>query len=162
MEELAAKKVALSLSSLRPKGLSAAVAENSLKVRKTGFTLVPEAGTDRLRRVINKELDNQDILEAAATAFGRGWRRLKLYFMIGLPTEKEEDLEGIVRLVEEIIRLGKSVLEAPPRINLSLSSFIPKPHTPFQWLSMEDERTLGEKQRFIRSRLSRVRSVWMQ
>jgi radical SAM family uncharacterized protein/radical SAM-linked protein len=159
MDELSGKKISLSLSSLRPKGLSAAVAENILKVRKTGFTLVPEAGTDRLRRVINKELDNQDILEAAATAFGRGWRLLKLYFMIGLPTEKEEDLEGIVRLVEEIIRLGKSVLEAPPRINLSLSSFIPKPHTPFQWLSMEDERTLGEKQRFIRSRLSRFRSV---
>jgi len=159
MDELAGKKISLSLSSLRPKGLSAAVAENILKVRKTGFTLVPEAGTDRLRRVINKELDNQDILEAAATAFGRGWRLLKLYFMVGLPTEKEEDLEGIVRLVEEILRLGKSVIKAPPRINLSLSSFIPKPHTPFQWLSMEEERALGEKQRFIRSRLSRFRSV---
>src|SRR4030066_1800904 len=79
--------------------------------------------------------------------------------MVGLPTEKEEDLEGIVRLVEEILRLGKSVMKAPPRINLSLSSFIPKPHTPFQWLSMEEEQTLGEKQRFIRSRLSRFRSV---
>jgi len=159
MDELAGKKISLSLSSLRPKGLSEAVAENILKVRKTGFTLVPEAGTDRLRRVINKELDNQDILEAAATAFGRGWRLLKLYFMVGLPTEREEDLEGIVRLVEEILSLGKSVMKAPPRINLSLSSFIPKPHTPFQWLSMEEEQTLGEKQRFIRSRLSRFRSV---
>jgi radical SAM family uncharacterized protein/radical SAM-linked protein len=159
MDELAGKKISLSLSSLRPKGLSEAVAENILKVRKTGFTLVAEAGTDRLRRVINKELDNQDILEAAATAFGRGWRLLKLYFMVGLPTEREEDLEGIVRLVEEILSLGKSVMKAPPRINLSLSSFIPKPHTPFQWLAMEEERTLGEKQRFIRSRLSRFRSV---
>jgi len=159
MDELAGKKVSLSLSSLRPKGLSASVAENILKVRKTGFTLVPEAGTDRLRRVINKELDNQDILDAAATAFGRGWRLLKLYFMVGLPTEKEEDLEGIVRLVEEILQLGRSVMKSPPRINLSLSSFIPKPHTPFQWLSMEEERTLREKQRFVRSRLSRFRSV---
>jgi len=159
MGELAGQKISLSLSSLRPKGLSASVAENILKVRKTGFTLVPEAGTDRLRRVINKELDNQDILEAASTAFNRGWRLLKLYFMVGLPTEKDEDLEGIVRLVEEILRLGRSVLKGPPRINLSLSSFIPKPHTPFQWLSMEEERTLGEKQRLIRSRLSRARSV---
>jgi radical SAM family uncharacterized protein/radical SAM-linked protein len=159
MEELAGQKVSLSLSSLRPKGLSASVAENILKVRKTGFTLVPEAGTDRLRRVINKELDNGDILEAAATAFGRGWRLLKLYFMVGLPTERDEDLEGMARLVEEILDLGKSVMKSPPRINLSLSSFIPKPHTPFQWLSMESEQTLGEKQRLIRSRLSRFRSV---
>jgi radical SAM family uncharacterized protein/radical SAM-linked protein len=159
MEELAGQKVSLSLSSLRPKGLSASVAESILKVRKTGFTLVPEAGTDRLRRVINKELDNADILEAAATAFRRGWRLLKLYFMLGLPTEREEDLEGIARLVEEILQLGKSIMKSPPRINLSLSSFIPKPHTPFQWLAMEEERTLGEKQRFIRSRLGRFRSV---
>jgi radical SAM family uncharacterized protein/radical SAM-linked protein len=159
MDELAGQKVSLSLSSLRPRGLSASVAENILRVRKTGFTLVPEAGTDRLRRVINKELDNQDLLEAASTAFARGWRLLKLYFMVGLPTERDEDLEGIVRLVEEILRLGRSLLKGPPRINLSLSSFIPKPHTPFQWLPMEDERTLREKQRLIRSRLSRARSV---
>ena len=159
MNELAGKKVSLSLSSLRPKGLSASVAENILKVRKTGFTLVPEAGTDRLRRVINKELDNQDILAAAGTAFDRGWRLLKLYFMVGLPTEREEDLEGIVRLVEEVLQLGRSVMKGPPRINLSLSSFIPKPHTPFQWLAMEDEQALREKQRFVRSRLSRHRSV---
>ncbi len=79
--------------------------------------------------------------------------------MVGLPTEREEDLEGIVRLVEEILRLGKSVMKAPPRINLSLSSFIPKAHTPFQWLSMEKEQTLDEKQSFIRSELSRFRSV---
>ncbi|HUU37177.1 MAG TPA: TIGR03960 family B12-binding radical SAM protein [Candidatus Desulfaltia sp.] len=159
MDDLAGQKISLSLSSLRPKGLSPAVTENILRVRKTGFTLVPEAGTDRLRRVINKELDNQDILEAAAHAFGRGWKLLKLYFMVGLPTEREEDLEGIVRLVEEILRLGKTFLKTVPRINLSLSSFIPKPHTPFQWLSMEKASTLGEKQRFIRSRLSRCRSV---
>ena len=159
MEDLVGRKISLSLSSLRPKGLSAAVAENILKVRKTGFTLVPEAGTDRLRRVINKELDNQDILEAASTAFQRGWRLLKLYFMVGLPTERDEDLEGIVRLVEEILRLGRNILKGPPRINLSLSSFIPKPHTPFQWLSMEEEATLREKQSLIRSRLGRARSV---
>jgi len=159
MEELAGQKISLSLSSLRPRGLSEAVAENILKVRKTGFTLVPEAGTDRLRRVINKELDNQDILNAASTAFRRGWRLLKLYFMVGLPTERDEDLEGIVRLVEEILRLGKAILKGPPRINLSLSSFIPKPHTPFQWLAMEEEAALREKQSLIRSRLGRARSV---
>ncbi len=159
MDDLAGRKISLSLSSLRPKGLSTAVAENILKVRKTGFTLVPEAGTDRLRRVINKDLDNQDILDAAAHAFGRGWRLLKLYFMIGLPTEREEDLEGIVRLVGEIVCLGKSHLQSAPHINLSLSSFIPKPHTPFQWLPMEDAAVLAEKQRLLRTRLARLGSV---
>ncbi|MEW5901765.1 MAG: TIGR03936 family radical SAM-associated protein, partial [Acidobacteriota bacterium] len=157
--ELSGHKVALSLSSLRPKGLSSGVAENILKVRKTGFTLVPEAGTDRLRRVINKCLTNEEILSAAANAFSRGWRLLKLYFMVGLPTETERDLEGLAGLVEEIIRLGKTKLRAAPRINLSLSSFIPKPHTPFQWLAMEAEDLLKEKQRFLRSRLGPWRSV---
>lgn len=159
MDDLAGQKISLSLSSLRPGGLSPSVIENILRVRKTGFTLVPEAGTDRLRRVINKELDNREILEAAGHAFRRGWKLLKLYFMVGLPTERAEDLEGIVRLVEEIWRCGKSLLGQAPRINLSLSSFIPKPHTPFQWLPLEEESALLEKQRFVRSRLSRFRSV---
>jgi radical SAM family uncharacterized protein len=159
MEGLAKQKVSLSLSSLRPQGLTSAVAEHILKVRKTGFTLVPEAGTDRLRRVINKNLENHDILDAAGHAFGRGWQLLKLYFMVGLPTETQEDLEGIVRLAGEIIRLGKSIMKSPPRINLSLSSFIPKPHTPFQWLAMEEEASLIEKQQFIRSRFRQFRSI---
>jgi radical SAM-linked protein len=159
MGELAASKISLSLSSLRPKGLSSSLAENILRVRKTGFTLVPEAGTDRLRRVINKNLSDQDILIAAENAFRRGWQLLKLYFMIGLPTEKGSDLEGIVGLVEEVVHLGRKILKSAPQLNLSLSSFIPKPHTPFQWLAMEEEGSLREKQLFIRSRLRRLRSV---
>ncbi len=162
MERLAKQKISLSLSSLRPQGLTSAVAESILRVRKTGFTLVPEAGTDRLRRVINKNLKNQDILDAAAHAFSRGWQLLKLYFMVGLPTETQDDLEGIVHLAGEIIRMGKSIIKTPPRINLSLSSFIPKPHTPFQWLAMEEEESLKEKQRFIRSRLRRFPSIKMK
>jgi radical SAM family uncharacterized protein/radical SAM-linked protein len=159
MDELAGRRVSLSLSSLRPRGLSSAVAENILKVRKTGFTLVPEAGTDRLRRVINKSLTNEEILEAAGHAFGRGWRLLKLYFMAGLPTETEADLAGILELVREIVRLGRSLMKGAPRINLSLSSFIPKPHTPFQWLPMDDEPVLREKQTYIRAGLRRFPSV---
>jgi radical SAM family uncharacterized protein/radical SAM-linked protein len=159
MGELAAPRISLSLSSLRPKGLSSSLAENILRVRKTGFTLVPEAGTDRLRRVINKDLSNQDVLTAAENAFRQGWQLLKLYFMIGLATEKESDLEGIVGLVEEIIRLGREILKSAPRLNVSLASFIPKPHTPFQWLAMEEEGSLREKQQFIRGRLRWLRSV---
>jgi len=155
MEQLAKKKISLSLPSLRPKGLSSEVAKNIIKVRKTGFTLVPEAGTERLRRVINKKLEDDDIREASQNAFSQGWRLLKLYFMVGLPTEKDEDLEGIVSLVQEVIRIGHRILKSAPQINLSVSSFIPKPHTPFQWLRMEEESTLRKKYGYLRSRLKR-------
>lgn len=159
MKELAERKISLSLSSLRPKGLTPKVVENIIKVRKTGFTLVPEAGTQRLRRVINKDLEEDEIIEAAANAFSQGWKLLKLYFMVGIPTERDEDLEGIVRLVKEIIKIGSKFLYSPPRINLSVSSFIPKPHTPFQWLKMEEEKILLEKHRYLRSSLKRYRSI---
>ena len=159
MEEFRREKISLSLSSLRPKGLSSEVVKSIIKVRKTGFTLVPEAGTERLRRVINKNLKNEEIEEASLNAFSAGWRMLKLYFMLGLPTEKDEDLEGIVNLAKEIFKIGDRVLKSPPVINLSLSSFIPKPHTPFQWLSMEEEKVLWEKQSFIRSSLKKYPSI---
>jgi radical SAM family uncharacterized protein/radical SAM-linked protein len=159
MDELAREKISLSLSSLRPRGLSPGLVESILKVRKTGFTLVPEAGTERLRAVINKKLTDEEIRAALTTAFSGGWKLVKLYFMVGLPTETNEDLKGIVDMVRGSLDLGRSILGTSPRIHLSLSSFIPKPHTPFQWLKMEDERSLAEKQLFVRSELGRSRSV---
>jgi len=155
MHDLAQQKVSLSLSSLRPQGLTPNVVENILKVRKTGFTLVPEAGSDRLRRVINKHLQDSDIMEAAATAFTHGWRKLKLYFMLGLPTENEEDLQGIIMLVKEIIRLGYKILKKAPQINLSIASFIPKPHTPFQWMEMLSESELQQRHGYVKSELKK-------
>jgi len=162
MEEFDKKKISLSLSALRPEFLSESMAESITKVKKTGFTIVPEAGTDRLRKVINKKLKEGDIFEAVSSAFSKGWRKLKLYFMVGLPTEKKEDLEGIIKLVEEIIRLGYKVLNKPPQINLSVSSFIPKPHTPFQWLRMNHREELEEKHSFIRKRLKKYGFVWFK
>ena len=162
MEKLAEEKISLSLPSLRPKGLSSDVAERIIKVRKTGFTLVPEAGTDRLRRVINKKTEDDDIREASQNAFSQGWRLLKMYFMIGLPTEKDEDIEGIVKLIQEVVKIGQKILKSAPQINLSVSSFIPKPHTPFQWLKMEDEPSLREKYGFLKSRLKRYPSVQLK
>jgi radical SAM family uncharacterized protein/radical SAM-linked protein len=159
MAELSAEEVSLSLPSLRPKGLTSSVAANIIKVRKTGFTIVPEAGTERLRRVINKDLSDEEIGRAAQVAFSRGWRLLKLYFMLGLPTESQEDLEGIVHIVRDIVSLGTRALGQAPLVNVSLSSFIPKPHTPFQWMAMEGDKILEEKQRFIRTALRKQRSV---
>lgn len=150
MGRLEKQKISLSLSALRPKGLASEIAENIVRVRKTGFTIVPEAGTERLRCVINKGLMDDDIWEAATNAFSKGWKLLKLYFMVGLPTEREEDLAGIINIVKEITKIGYKVLKKAPQINLSVSSFIPKPHTPFQWVKMEDEVILRDKHRYLR------------
>jgi radical SAM family uncharacterized protein len=159
MDELAEEKISLSLSSLRPGRLSRELVESILKVRKTGFTLVPEAGTERLRAVINKTLDAREIRDALTFAFEGGWKLVKLYFMAGLPTETAEDLAGIITLVREALDLGRGILGAPPRIHVSLSSFIPKPHTPFQWLGMDGEAALAAKQEGVRAELRRFRSV---
>ncbi|HSA96566.1 MAG TPA: TIGR03960 family B12-binding radical SAM protein [Acidobacteriota bacterium] len=159
MADLAREKISLSLSSLRPGRLSRELVENILKVRKTGFTLVPEAGTERMRAVIDKKLDDREIRDALTFAFEGGWKLVKLYFMVGLPTETRDDLEGIVALVRSGLDLGRSILGAPPRFHVSVSSFIPKPHTPFQWLGMDDEAVLAEKQAFIRSELRRFKTV---
>jgi radical SAM family uncharacterized protein len=159
MASLAPRRVSLSLSSLRPKRLSAEIAETITKVRKTGFTLVPEAGTERLRRVINKPVEDKDLWEAADHAFRRGWRLLKLYFMIGLPTETDADVDAIPLLVRELAARGKAIMGGPPRIHVSLSSFIPKPHTPFQWVGLEAPERLLEKQQRVRAVLRRDRSV---
>ncbi|MFC2157192.1 TIGR03960 family B12-binding radical SAM protein [Acidobacteriota bacterium] len=159
MNDFSERKVSLSLSALRPKGLTPELAENILKVRKTGFTLVPEAGTERLRRVINKDLKDGDIWSAVENAFSRGWRLLKLYFMVGLPTEEDKDLIGILDTIQQIVKIGQNVLKRPPNINLSISSFIPKPHTPFQWERMEGEEELQDKHGLLLSRLKRYRYI---
>ena len=159
MDHLEKDKISLSLPSMRPKGLTRQVTENILRVRKTGFTIVPEAGTERLRRVINKNLRDEEIWEAASIAFSQGWRLLKLYFMVGLPTEQEDDLLGIVDMVNKIMSLGKKILNKSPQISLSVSSFIPKPHTSFQWVGMDHEHVLRKKHAKIKSLLKKHRSV---
>jgi radical SAM family uncharacterized protein/radical SAM-linked protein len=159
MERLAPRRVSLSLSSLRPKRLSPEIVEAITKVRRTGFTLVPEAATERLRRVINKHLDDRDLWTAAESAFRNGWRLLKLYFMIGLPTETDEDVAAIPILVRELSARGRAILGGPPRIHVSLASFIPKPHTPFQWMAMDPPERLRDKQAAVRAALGRDRSI---
>jgi len=159
MNELKKKKISLSLSTLRPRFLTDRMAESIIKVKKTGFTIVPEAGTDRLRKVINKKIKDNEIFNAVSSAFSKGWRKIKLYFMVGLPTEKKEDLEGIVSLIKEIVALGYQILNKPPQINLSVSSFIPKPHTPFQWLKMNRPEELKEKHNFLKKELKKYRFV---
>ncbi|GLI34713.1 TIGR03960 family B12-binding radical SAM protein [Desulforhabdus amnigena] len=130
MERFANEKVAVSFPSMRVGTLTPELMELIRKVRKTGFTLAPEAGSDRLRRVINKGILEEDLLAAAESAFGLGWRLIKLYFMTGLPTETEADLDALVELCMKVWSLAKP---SKSSVNVSVSTFVPKPQTPFQW-----------------------------
>lgn len=145
--------VALSLPSFRAGTLSPEMMTIVRKVRKTGFTIAPEAGSERLRRVINKNITEAEILDTVAHAFDLGWRLVKLYFMIGLPLETDADIEAIVDLVEKIRRRIRRK-GRKGRVNVSLATFVPKPHTPFQWepqLPVEKASSIIE---YLRGRLS--------
>jgi radical SAM family uncharacterized protein/radical SAM-linked protein len=132
MDQFESRRVAVSFPSLRIESVVGYLAEQVKRVRKTGFTIAPEAGTDRLRRVINKELDERVLFQGVEDLFSMGWKNVKLYFMIGLPTEKEEDLRGIVALSKKLRFRGEKQ-KVHPNISISVSTFVPKPHTPFQW-----------------------------
>ncbi len=144
MERYQDERVAVSLPSLRVGSLTSGLMEEIKKVRKTGFTLAPEAGSERLRRVINKGITEEDLLETARSAFALGWRVIKLYFMLGLPTETEEDLAAIVDLAAQVKRAGKGT-PGGADVNVSVSTLVPKAHTPFQW-----ERQIGFEETLAR------------
>lgn len=148
-------RVSISLPSLRVGTLTPEMIEAIAGTRKTGFTLAPEAGTERLRKVINKPVSEQDLLDAARTIFKNGWSVLKLYFMIGLPTETEEDIDGIIRLCREIYSLGKRTSNRNVQINVGVSSFVPKPHTPFQWMGQTDIEEIRRRQARLEAGLRR-------
>jgi len=148
------KGVGVSLPSLRIDSFSVALAQQVQRVRKTGLTLAPEVGTQRLRDVINKNVQEEDLHSSIRAAFERGWRKIKLYFMVGLPTESEEDMEGIVRLVSKVDRLGREITGRKVNINISISAFVPKPHTPFQWEPQEERESLSKKIRYLKNRLN--------
>ena len=138
VDEFLPRRVSLSMPSMRVGTLTAEVMEEIKKVRKTGFTLAPEAGSERLRQVINKGITEEDLMAACRAAFDLGWKHLKFYFMFGLPTERDEDLDAIAELVKKAARQGRG-----GRINVSVATFVPKPHTPFQrepQLSVEEGR----------------------
>ena len=145
--------VAISLPSLRAGSLTPELMELIKKVRKTGFTIAPEAGSQRLRDVINKNITEQDIVETVENAFSMGWQVIKLYFMIGLPTETQDDIQAIVDLVIRIQRLAKQKTRRG-KINVSIATFVPKPHTPFQWEPQIPLEEAMQKLNWLKDRLS--------
>ncbi len=154
MSRLCPERVAVSLPSLRVGTLSARVANEIKKVRKTGFTLAPEAGSERLRRLINKGIREEDLHAAAHDVFSLGWKIMKLYFMIGLPTETDEDIMEIARLAGCVRDIGKRASGRYPQINVSFASFIPKPYTPFQWEPQISLEECVRRQSLLKSKLS--------
>jgi radical SAM family uncharacterized protein/radical SAM-linked protein len=160
MASLIPDKTSLSLPSLRVEALNRnkEIAEEIGKVRKTGFTIAPEAGSARLRKVINKEgFDEDQIFAAVQNAARAGWESVKFYFMIGLPTETHADLDELVRVAKESARIARRESSRGFGLTVSASSFVPKPHTPFQWFAQEPMPVLKEKQTYLRARLREAR-----
>lgn len=147
------KKLTISLPSLRMDAFSVELAKMVQETRRTGLTFAPEAGSQRLRDVINKGVTEEDIFQTTKAAFENGWNRIKLYFMIGLPTETDEDVQGIVDIVQRIRSQGKRIRNRRVHINLSIATFVPKPHTPFQWLPLASHQTIERRLQILMDNL---------
>ncbi len=150
-KEFQGKGVSVSVPSLRIEDSLGKLPALLSQVKKSGLTFAPEAGSDCLRKVISKNIDIEKLTEALRESYRSGWRRVKLYFMIGLPTEKEEDLEAIAKLLYKVSNLKREIDGKDAQVTASINAFVPKPHTPFQWEPMETIDNLSEKKRFLRS-----------
>ena len=149
------QRISLSLPSLRTDAFSVDLAQIIQRTRKSGLTFAPEAGSERLRQVINKGVTADDLLRTAEAAYASGWRRIKLYFMIGLPTETVEDVLAIADLVKAVLDVGRRHHGRRAEVNVSVATFIPKPHTPFQWMPLCAAEQISERQRALRAALPR-------
>lgn len=161
MQRYAQHQIAVSLPSLRVGSLSSALAAEIKKVRKTGFTLAPEAGSHRLRQVVNKGIEAEQLLSYSHSVFSLGWQLIKLYFMLGLPTETAQDREGILELSRQVKQAGK---QSPGHsaVNVAVSTFVPKPHTPFQWEGQLAPEQTQERLRHLQEEAKRsgLRLKW--
>ena len=144
-------KVSVSLPSLRLDSFSVGLADKVADVRRTGLTFAPEAASPRLRAVINKWIPDDDLLEMSGQAFDRGWKHVKLYFMIGLPTERDDDVEAIADLTLRTLKAGRA-RNPKARVNTGVSTFVPKPFTPFQWAEQIDRDEARRRQGLLRER----------
>jgi radical SAM family uncharacterized protein/radical SAM-linked protein len=163
-ERLAPDKVSLGVSSLRAYGLSENVLDDLRKVRASGVTFAPEAGSQRMRDVINKNVTEDQLMTTAERIFSRGWDSMKLYFMIGLPTEEERDVREIVQVGRRAREVGRRVRKeklnaGPPKVTVSVSTLVPKPHTPFQWCAMDREASVVQKQEWLASEARSAKGV---
>jgi radical SAM family uncharacterized protein/radical SAM-linked protein len=156
MANLRDEKVSLSVSSLRAYGLDEELLGDLAAGGITGLTFSPEAGTQRMRDLVNKNVTEADILESAHRVFSRGHQRMKLYFMIGLPTETDEDVIGIIETSARVLEIGRRYLRSA-RVAVAVSTFVPKPHTPFQWAGMDGREETARKHALLAEHARRLR-----
>ncbi len=149
-------RLRVSLPSLRTDSFSIELAEAVQRQRRSSLTFAPEAGSERMRQVINKGVTEDDVLRTAETAFSHGWQSLKLYFMIGLPGENDEDIEAIVRLVRQVQGIGRR--HRGKQVSASIATFVPKAHTPFQWVPQAAD--VSAKQEYLRRSLRSSKVGW--
>jgi radical SAM family uncharacterized protein/radical SAM-linked protein len=147
----------ISLPSLRVGSIDSEVLKEIKTIRKTGFTIAPEAGTKRLRDVINKDITDEEFDETLRKLFQEGWKKVKLYFMVGLPTETRADIEGLIKMALRARQIGKRITGRQVDVNAGISAFVPKPHTPFQWEGQNDMSLLREKQDHIKQAFRKKR-----
>jgi len=161
VRKLAAWNARLALPSMRPESFTPELARAMCGMRKGGLTLAPEVGSDRLKRFINKDMREEEILNAIELALSSGWSSVKLYLMIGLPGESEEDLDALVGLIKRSAQIAR---RRRGRVNVSISAFVPKPHTPFQWEAQEPVDVLKRKIDYVRKRVPRrsARISWRE
>ncbi len=159
LDYCSAHNVSLSLPSLRLDNMGFKVMDAIQGARKTGLTFAVEAGTQRLRDVINKNVWEEDIFKALGTAMDLGWNAVKLYLMIGLPTETDEDLDGMVELAKKIMDLAYSKGKRGFKVNLSVANFVPKPYTPFQWVPQDTPEEFERKHYYLKDRVRNIKGV---
>jgi len=169
VEEMTAEfypdRISVSLPSLRANHFSVELANDIQKVRKTGLTFAPEAGSQRMRDTINKGVDEEALLSTVGKAVSAGWRQIKLYFMIGLPGETMEDVDAIADLCEKAVRAGNRMMKEQGRgggftVTCSVSVFVPKAHTPFQWVGQDNQALIKEKQVRLKQRIRNRRIAY--
>jgi len=142
--------LSISLPSLRIESFSVDLADALKEGRRTGFTFAPEAATEKMRRVINKYVPAQQVLDTAHDVFERGWRTIKLYFMIGHPSETLDDVQAIVELARAVLAQGRRVHGKAAQVNVSVGTFVPKSHTPFQWVPLDTLENIEAKQALLK------------
>ncbi len=159
VEKYNPQQLSISLPSLRLESFNANLVDKLVGRRKTSFTFAPEAATDRLRRVINKPISDKALLDAVEEVYRRGWRQVKLYFMIGQPTERDEDVLAIVSLAQKVLQIGRQHHGGKAKVRIGVSTFVPKPHTPFQWASLWDVQEIRRKQMMMLGELKRNKGI---
>jgi radical SAM superfamily enzyme YgiQ (UPF0313 family) len=146
--------LSVSLPSLRIESVSVDLMEQlQMTGRRSSFTFAPEAASERLRGVINKPIADDDLLTVAREVYGRGWKTIKLYFMIGHPTQTLDDVAAIVDLAMQVRAVGRQVLGRKAQVNVGVSTLVPKPHTPFQWVPLADEEEIRAQQDYLKENL---------